>query len=500
MSEREKRPGLTTIRIMAALVIIAAAAFVLFLIYRKESQKDASYAVSHKTESKENEELAALLQEAGQIKQKEIETAVPSKEAEDSPERQEEMPVSHTDEPVKLSDIYSEAESTAIFKCFDKEAESYQWEYYDLAAKDWHQAEASDIRSYQDGLGREISGLEVKANPESHGLMVRCTIHFPVKEEEVQTASLYILKDRIKSIFADDFETDANRYMSPLELPLQVTYQDGSKEELKGLNDFYFLVSEEEKDYSTSISGDRIETTTLTTTECDYFFTHKDEPRETVLRYRTEETGSAPEGLDLTCTITGKDLAPPIISDVALSPFEISNVDKPVTLTVTILAEDITTPYPELEYAFMYDQDEPTEEDWIKKPSFDIYIERNGTYVAYARDQSGNISQMNKQIITVDNKAPVITSVSLEQEEGWCRSNAIKVKAQDTGEISYCFENKSAGISSDWITYSEYIIDTNGDWIILARDAVGNIAETGIAVSNIDREAPIIRGISVKQR
>ena len=105
---------------------------------------------------------------------------------------------------------------------------------------------------------------------------------------------------------------------------------------------------------------------------------------------------------------------------------------------------------------------------------------------------------MEKEIITVDTKAPVISSVSLANESGWCKSNTILVDAQDAGGISYYFENALTGIASDWITFSEYSVDTNGTWIIRVRDEAGNIAETEIEVSNIDREAPVIYRISVK--
>ena len=180
-----------------------------------------------------------------------------------------------------------------------------------------------------------------------------------------------------------------------------------------------------------------------------------------------------------------------------MSPFEISNVDQPVNLTITITAEDDVTPYPELEYAFLYSDQEVTESDWKKNPSFDMSIERNGIYYAYVRDQSGNVGKMEKEIITVDTKAPVISEVSFS-EENWCKSNTISVTARDSGEISYCFENRSAGINSGWITYSEYTADTNGIWIIRVKDAVGNIAETEIEITNIDKEAPVIQRISAK--
>lgn len=456
-----------------------------------------SYATSHETESsareEDNDELLKLINEAGQAGLPEQDLNAEVNISEDNDVSQEKDEKMLTDEPVRLSDIYSESGSTAIFRCFDADAESYEWEYYDLEAKEWTGAEPQEIQSNKDELNRMVSCFQTKA--EKDGFMVRCTMHFVEKEDEIQTASLFILKDEIKNIQADDFITDADTYISAQELPVRITYLDGSEEDITGLNDFYFLMSEEETDYSASISGNRIETTTLTTTECNYFYTGQDEEQMSVMRYRTETRDNP---IKITCKVTGKDLLPPVISDITISPYEVSNIDKPVTLTVTILAEDDVTPYPELEYAFVYAEDEPEEADWIKKPTFDICIDRNGRYIAYSRDQAGNVSQMEKEIITVDTKAPVISSVSLANASGWCRSNTIIVDAQDAGGISYYFENASSDIASDWITFSEYSVDANGIWIIKVRDEAGNITETEIEVSNIDREAPVIYRISVK--
>lgn len=400
-----------------------------------------------------------------------------------------------TDQPVRLADIYSENGSTVTFKCFDTDAASYEWEYYSLEAKAWTAAEEQDIQSCKDELNRMVSCFKVNAGKDAHGSMVRCTIHYSGKEDEIQMASLFILKDGIKDIQVDDFTANADAYISTRELPAKIIYQDGSTEDVVGLNDFYFLKSEEEKDYSTSISGNRIETTTLITTECNYFYTGENEEQTALMRYRTEK-GNNP--LETTCKITGQDLLPPVISDVTISPYEVSSIDQPVNLTVTILAEDEITPYPELEYAFIFSEEEPEEADWNKKPTFDVCIDRNGSYTAYSRDQAGNIGQMEKEIITVDTKAPIIDSVSLSNASGWCQSNTIIVEAQDAGAISYCYMNMSSGEASDWITFSEYSVDTNGSWIIQVKDDAGNITETEIEVSNIDREAPVIHRISVK--
>lgn len=474
---------------VAALVSVSAAVFL-----------GVSYATSHKTVAEENEDLLALIKEVSQADPPSQSTGIPDEAAEDPPDQEgktEEAARPLTDDAIKLSDIYSEAGSTAIFKCYDKAAESYKWEYYDLEERSWKSADAFyfKVQTLQDELNREISCLEVNAEKGNDKLMVRCTIQFDTKEAQQQTASLFLLKDKIKAISAKDFTTDANAYLSVKEMPVTVTYQDGSQEELTGLNDFYFLSSQEERDLSTSISGNRMETTTLITTECNYFHTGLNEEQEATLRYRK---GKNADGVETTCKIIGKDTLAPTISDVTVSAYEVSRIDQPVVLTVTISAEDDLTPYPELAYAFKFADEELKEEDWIKKASFDVSIERNGTYIAYVKDQAGNISQEEKTVITVDNKAPVISSVSLETEGRWCQSNTILVDASDAGQMKYSFENKEKGLASDWISYEEYAVDANGTWTIRVKDNAGNISETEIEVSNIDKEAPVIKRISVK--
>lgn len=470
------------------LTIIAVVAILLF------------YAMSHNAKvepplTKETEEELLLLLNSKNVAiekadLRETEETDQILEDEETP-AEEEIEII-TSQAVMLKDIYTEKGVTAFFKCYDKDAIAYGWEYYDIPEKKWVEADNASIHSYTDELGRDVSMLEVGTDESNDGLMVRCTIGFQGKEAEHQTASLHIIR-KIKNISIEDIETDANRYFGTDELPVTVTYEDGGEESITGLGGLYFIAMEEETDYGASVSGNQIETTTIVRTECEYLNTGLDK-KETLVRYRPRLT----EKIETTCSITGNDIKAPEISDVKTSPYEISNIDQPVDLNITITAEDDATPYPELEYAFIYYDQELSEADWGNKPSFDVCIERNGTYSAYARDQSGNIGKYDIEITTVDTKAPVILSVSLSNEEDWCKSNTILVKAKDAGEISYCYENKSDGTSSGWITYNNYTADSNGTWIIKAKDAVGNISETEITISNIDNEAPSIKKISVK--
>jgi len=501
MSKKKMKPVII-LKIVSLLIFLMFLALLAVAIYYATSHKksESETSLEHQMET---DELAALLEknsssavESNEVMEAAEHTVSGNETGADSKETEEPNAENENHMPLYLTDLYAEKGDTAVFKCYDSGAESYAWEYYDMAFNAWKKADMENVQNSKDELGREVSGFGIKADENMDGTVVRCTIHFkdPDKEDETQEASLFILPGRIKKISIEDkFTADANYCLSTRELPVKVIYADGTVEIITGLNHLYFVISEEKKDQSVSISGNRVETTTLIMTECDYLYTGMKE-QEQLVRYHPDMA----EIIETKAVIKGEDTIAPVIMEVTVSPYEVSNTDGPVTLTVKIKAEDNVTPYPNLEYAFLYSDQEPKEEDWGKKSSFETDIARNGIYTAYVRDSSGNTAQMEKEIITVDMKAPVIKSISLAEETNWCRSNTIQVSAHDASDILYCYENHSGG-SSGWITYSEYTVDKNGIWIIRVKDAAGNVSEAEeIEISNIDKEAPVIHNISIK--
>lgn len=397
-----------------------------------------------------------------------------------------------TEETVKLNDIYAAQGSTVLFQYYEPEAASYEWEYYDIPSREWKPAAESDIRNRTDELQRQVSCYTVKALSENHELMVKCIVHFPEKAAKEYKASLYVLEKEITDIFIEPISVHANTAIAAAELPVTVTYEDGTSEQIIGLNGLYFIETAEKKEASSTVSGNRVETITTTVIECEYLIIGLEE-KEVKVRYHFAENEESIR--ETVCLIAGEDLQAPNISDVIISPYTVRNVDEAVTITVDIAAEDNETPYPYLEYAFVIADKEPDENDWIKKSSFSIDILKNGIYIAYVRDQSGNLAKKEKEVITVDMKPPVIEAVSLSNAEGWCKSNTIIVKAADAGEIMYRFMCTADSTDSDWITYSEYSVEKNGTWIIQAKDLAGNMSETELVIQNIDKEAPIIKSI-----
>lgn len=201
--------------------------------------------------------------------------------------------------------------------------------------------------------------------------------------------------------------------------------------------------------------------------------------------------------IDIPIKMIGEDSTPPEIKELSISEFEISTVDQPVPVTVTIVAEDDVTTYPDLEYAFLPEGEELTEETWTNQYSFDTDITMNGKWIAYCRDKSGNVTKEEKDIIVVDNKAPAVR-LSLKSDT-WCTENRIIVNAKDALSIEYCYSCARTGEDSGWITKNEYAVTENGTWKVKVRDAVGNMTEEEITIDNIDNQAPVIRGIIEKE-
>ena len=390
---------------------------------------------------------------------------------------------------VMLTDIYSENNKDAIFRCFNKEASSYTWEIYDWEETDWKPAPEEAVSMGSDELGREISWLKVSGSEET---TVRCILGYPEKKSETQTASLYLLKSNIEKITANDYETDPGTYVCIENIPITVTYEDQTEETLTGLNGLFFIAKEEKTDRKTGMGGNQKETTITTISECSYIRIGSEE-KEVKLQYN----GSEGRQLETIFTIKGDDSQPPVISAVEIAPFTISNTDIPVTLTVAIDAEDNKTLSQRMDYAFALKGTPPEEIQWMKKNSFDVDIVQNGFHTAFARDEAGNFAEKEMEVITVDTKPPEI-QVSLKNSTGWCKNNEIQVDAKDASELQYSFRHTDDAIVPEWSDCHTYTIERNGTYVVKVKDMAGNIAETEITVSNIDREAPVIQGIYEK--
>ncbi len=397
-----------------------------------------------------------------------------------------------TDQPVILSDVYAEKDSIVVFKTFYPSAELYTWETFNESIQEWVKIPAEEIAQQVDEINREISAYTVTASEENDNLMIRCTIDLIGKEAVTDMATLHVLDKAVSHISIDDFTAESGQYIHAMDIPVDVTYRDGSKETITGLNGIAFINEETSSEETISVSGNAVETVTTVTRFYEYAWLDTEE-QELSIRYKTGETSvGAP------VRMKGEDTTEPVISGFTVDDLTVSNTaDKPVSVKVMIEASDNCTPYQDLVYAFLPKGKKVEETDWKSSPSFHEEIAQNGIWMAYCRDQAGNIATSEKEIIAIDDKAPEV-SLRLEKTD-WCRENKIFVEATDVLSMEYCFTCTETGEESGWITGNEYIVKRNGTWKVKVRDAAGNVTEHEIAVDNIDTQAPVIIKITEKE-
>ncbi len=466
------------------------------------------FLAGNRRDSDQSQSIEALIAEAKEYKPEEVYATSHKEEPEELPEEnapmEETYATSHKEEtedvrsplteaPVRPMDMYARKDSTPVFKSFYPEAERYIWEIYDIAENGWKEAPSEMVTMELDELYRMVSAFRIPESCHHNGeLVVRCTVDLKEKESITDVATLHILEKNIADIVIEDLKTDAG-YVSAQTVPVTVEYSDGSKETLTNLSGLCFLDKQESFEEQTTVSGNSLETITTVIKGCDYFCLGMEE-ENLVMRYQAADMKK-----DIPVKITGEDLEAPVIKKLDISDFTISSEDVPVPVTVTIHAEDNSTPYPKLLYAFLPEGEEPGDEtNWYTTPSFEVSITRNGKWYAYCKDLGGNIAFEERDIIAVDNKAPVV-SLSLESEE-WCKTNKILVRAKDGLSVEYCYSCAETGETSGWIAQNEYEVRQNSTWEVKVRDAVGNVTEQDITIDNIDNQMPVIRNISISEK
>lgn len=413
----------------------------------------------------------------------------------------EEVPSALTDEPIELADIHSASGLTAVFKCYKPGATQYTWETYDIYSRNWIEAPEGDVTFTKDELNRNVSAFKVAATQENDGLIIRCRVDFqsdPI-EPIVEMAALYILKDDIKKISVSDYGADSG-YINIKDIPINITYVDGSNEDIIGLNGMYFLDTlEESRNVSVDVYGNPEETLTVVQKYHEYAYLTPSE-QEAIIRYKNSDTV-----IDAPVMLTGEDKETPVILKFDIEKHERSDDSESASATVTITATDNSTPYLELEYAFLPESEEPEEGDWKNRPSFEIDVSKGRQWIAYCRDKSGNIASLLGDINDVTTssastpEAGLEFSIRLEISDAWSQYNKIMVDTEKTDEeYEYRYmltENEDSG----WISQAEYTVHINGTYKVYVRDTSGNISETEIAVSNIDNNPPVIQFITEKE-
>lgn len=135
---------------------------------------------------------------------------------------------------------------------------------------------------------------------------------------------------------------------------------------------------------------------------------------------------------------------------------------------------------------------------------------QNGNHLIAVRDRLGNTAVEEIRIDKVDNKGPVILSIT-KDPSGWTRKNVtVTVTAQDL-QPDLAGENgeetgRGCGLAQKaWSfdggeTFQEegsYCAEDNGRLELVVRDKLGNETRRSLEISNIDREKP---HISVTQK
>lgn len=450
--------------------------------YPKDAEKIASVAQAQAAEEMKTDPDQSEGMEESADSEPEEQTLEIKEEAESKPE-----PLN--DSLVLPADVYTEKGHSAAFKAYHPHAESYLWEIYDTETENWQKAPEEAVVVSQDELLREISSLQLKSDMDQS---IRCQIAIGNGTPIIYEADLHVLSGKISSIEADEYSIQTGEYVSAMDIPVKVTYQDGTKDEITGLSGLYFLEQETTRDTTTE-SGNLKETITTIRTACEYEHVEEMGIQNGLLCYRPSED----ESRDIPIAINGVDMTPPQITSLKIDGYEISSVVQTVPVMVTITAIDEVTPTRQLEYAFLPAGVDIKKAKWMKEASFTAEIDKNGIWTAYVKDESGNIASKEQELVVVDDKPPEIR-LQLGTQSGWCRENQIYVSAEDTLPVQYRYFCEETEEDSEWIAESSRCISENGTWKIQVQDTLGNVAEQTITIDNIDTKPPVIRSIKQK--
>lgn len=478
--QNKKTGRKTKLLYLCGLIIIVTAFIVVSLLRTLNKNKKAA-------EDMENsmEDIALLSAPAVTVEAEEIDLKEGAEETNASAVVEEENPEPLSESNMKIKDIYAECGEEVLFQAYYNDAVSYTWKTYDMNQKDWIEAPNENVLETMDELYRQISMLSIMAADDMDNMMVQCNVTHSDGTETEDNAFLHIIKD-VESIEVDDVEAEAGGYINSMDIPVNITYNDGTSSSVAGLSGLHFVETEDYSEISENEKGNKVETITTTITELDYVYLGLEE-KNVKLRYRAIPI--------VEVKLKGIDDKKPVIEDVKLSDFEISSEDKPVKINVCIDAHDEMTPYPMLKYAFVPEGADITESDWKSNNSFDIEINQNGIWTAYCADESGNLESVSREIIAVDQIAPAL-SLAISKEEDWCTENKITATASDTTKIQYLFTCSELGIDTGWVSDNELEVKQNGKYTVQAKDAAGNISTQEITVSNIDSSGPVILNIT----
>ncbi len=136
---------------------------------------------------------------------------------------------------------------------------------------------------------------------------------------------------------------------------------------------------------------------------------------------------------------------------------------------------------------------------WKGDPSFRL---DEGKYRVFCMDELGNISEKDLETGHIDTEPPVFKSEPVivnERGSGlYALSVLVSVEAEDKGSGSGCLYSFDDGAS--WQKENVIRVENNTVLFIRAKDADGNVSDRmTLEINNIDREAPLLQKIEVRQ-
>lgn len=267
------------------------------------------------------------------------------------------------------------------------------WEIYNAQTDTWKiPADSVDVQT--DEMGRRCSVLSVQTGAED--VSVRCTVFMAEGETATDEAVVHIIPD-IVAIEAEDYTADAGTWISGKDIPLTVSYADGTQDTVTGLYGVTFLDRQEDREYSVDENGHAVETVTTVNTIYEYA---RIEPgdRELLLRCRAGE-----QELETNLTVSGKDAAP-VVSVSLENPEDWCETNK-----LIVDAAD----YSSVEYRFINVINGEEDSGWTERNEY--AISRNGTWEIQVRDASGNVTAETVTVSNIDNQKPVIEKIVIAE-------------------------------------------------------------------------------------
>lgn len=155
-------------------------------------------------------------------------------------------------------------------------------------------------------------------------------------------------------------------------------------------------------------------------------------------------------------------------------------------------------------YQVTTSEEEPTNFITIEntlETTIDYEVTENGTYYVYAKDAYNHISHEKIIIDKVDNKAPVINSITNSSNGEWTNQNvSIVINGQDNETSISKYQIKYSKTNNLWTDLTDntnlFTEDLNETVYYRIIDKAGNVSEEKSTNIKIDKTAPVLSSIT----